>query len=322
MQRARLIINPAAGDEQPNLMKLPEIIAAMEAADIRADLTFTSPTESPSQIAEQAVNEGYDLVVVGGGDGTVSEVAKGLLHAPIPLGIVPVGTYNNIARSLKLPAELIPACQVLAQGQVRAIDVGLANQEHVFFEVAGVGLDAALFTFGEDIKDGRWARLLQAAQMAVRYRPARVRLLLDRPIEEARISLAERQRFRRRARALPRRELRFTVLLVVIANGPYYGAGFNVAPHACLDDGLLTVSVFRGFSKWDLLRHFWAISGGQYRYSPKIETYQVAELHLSTPSARLPVHIDGNLIEELPISFRVVPQALRVLVPPPVPSTS
>jgi diacylglycerol kinase (ATP) len=82
------------------------------------------------------------------------------------------------------------------------------------------------------------------------------------------------------------------VLLVVIANGPYYGAGFTVAPDACMDDGLLTVSVFRGFSKWQLLRHFWAISKGQYHYSPKIETYHVAELQVTAPAAKLPVHID------------------------------
>lgn len=170
VKRARLIMNPVSGnDDQPNPMKLPEILAAMEAEDIRADLTFTKPDSSPALIAQQAVEEGYDMVVVGGGDGTVSEVAKGLIHAPIPLGIVPIGTYNNIARSLNLPTDVAEACSVLAHGQIKSIDVGQANNEHYFFEAAGVGLDAALFPLGEEIKGGRWGRMLQAARLAMLY---------------------------------------------------------------------------------------------------------------------------------------------------------
>jgi diacylglycerol kinase (ATP) len=82
-----------------------------------------------------------------------------------------------------------------------------------------------------------------------------------------------------------------------------------------MDNGLLTISIYRKFSKWELLRHFWSISRGQYRYNPKIETYQVAKVRL-TSSAKLPVHIDGRQIGELPVTFQVVKQALKVLVPP------
>lgn len=313
MKRARLIVNPASGDDQPNPMKLPEIVAAMEAEGIRADLAFTKPDSSPALIAQQAVTEGYDMVVVGGGDGTVSEVAKGLLHAPIPLGIVPIGTYNNFARSLNLPTDVAEACFVLARGQVKNIDVGQANNEDYFFEAAGVGLDAALFPLGEEIKGGRWGRMLQAAQMAMGYEPQRLIIELDRPISEARDQPASR-RFVRQRVVSTRREMRLKALLVVIANGPYYGTGFTVAPNAIIDDGLLTISIFRDFSKWELIRHFWSISKGQYRYSPKIETYRVAEVRLTSP-AQLPVHIDGHLLGELPVTLKIIKHALKVIVP-------
>lgn len=312
MKRVRLIMNPISGDEQPNPMKLPDIVAAMEAEDLRADLAFTKPDESPAMIAQRAVEEGYDMVVVSGGDGTVSEVAKGLLHAPIPLGIIPIGTYNNIARSLNLPNDLAEACQVLAQGQISHIDVGQANDEHYFFEAAGVGLDAALFPLGEEIKGGRWGRMLQAAQLAMTYEPQRLQIHLDRPIIEAR-QRPPQKRFMRGMRST-RRELRFSALLVVIANGPYYGTGFTVAPDAVMDDGLLTISVFHNFSKWELIRHFWSISRGQYHYSPKIETYSAAEVRL-TSSAKLPVHIDGHPIGELPVTLRSLRHALKVITP-------
>ncbi len=313
MKRARLIMNPVSGDE-PNAMKLPDIIAAMEAADIRADLTFTKPDESPALIAQRAVSEGYDMVVVGGGDGTVSEVAKGLINAPIPLGIVPIGTYNNIARSLKLPTTIPEACFVLTHGQIKSIDVGQANNEHYFFEAAGVGLDATLFPLGEEIKGGRWGRMFQVAKLAMGYSPQRLRIQLDRPIHEARLKLPKRRQFELRRVGAQMCELRLKALLVVIANGPYYGTGFTVAPGAAMDDGLLTVCIFRDFSKWELLCHFWSISKGQYNYSPKIETYRAAEVRL-TSKAKLPVHIDGHPLGKLPVMLKSIKQALKVIVP-------
>jgi diacylglycerol kinase (ATP) len=313
MKRARLIMNPISGVDEPNPMKLPDIIAALDAEDIRAELAFTKPDESPMLLAQEAAKEDYDLVIVGGGDGTVSEVAKGLLHASIPLGIVPFGTYNNIARSLNLPMELAQACQVLARGQVKSIDVGIANDQHYFFEAAGVGLDAVLFPLGEEIKGGRWGRMLQAFQLAMGYQPQLIGIQLDRPIGEARTRPAPRRRFLLR-RIAARTEFQLQALLVVIANGPYYGTGFMVAPDAVLDDGLLTVAIYRGFSKWELLRHFWSISRGQYHYNPKIETYQVASIRLSSKSM-LPVHIDGHPIGQVPVTFKILNQALKVMVP-------
>nr|WP_290223907.1 diacylglycerol kinase family protein [Trichocoleus desertorum] len=315
MKRASLIMNPVSGTDEPNPMKLPDLLAALEAEDIRADLAFTKPDESPALLAQRAVEEAYDMVIVGGGDGTVSEVAKGLIRAPIPLGIVPIGTYNNIARSLNIPTDMAQACQVIAQGQIKTIDVGQANDdnEHYFFEAAGVGLDAALFPLGEEVKGGQWGRMLQAARLAIGYQPQRLRIELDRPLAKAMIRTALPKRFLRRQLAT-RSEFQLRALLVVIANGPYYGTGFTVAPDAVMDDGLLTVSVYRKFSKWELVRHFWSISRGQYYYSPKIETYQVAKVRL-TSIAKLPVHIDGHQIGELPVTFQVVKQALKVLVP-------
>jgi diacylglycerol kinase (ATP) len=241
-------------------------------------------------------------------------VATGLIHASIPLGIVPIGTYNNIARSLNLPTDVAEACQVLARGQVKHMDVGQANDEHYFFEAAGVGLDAALFPLGEEIKGGRWGRMVQAARLAVGYKPQWLQMQFDRSVAEAREQPTSKLRFLRRRVEPVQRKLQCSALLVVIANGPYYGTGFTVAPDAVIDDGLLTISIYRNFSKWELIRHFWSISRGQYHYSPKIETYRVAEVQL-TSKATLPVHIDGHPLGTLPVTLKVVTQALKVMVP-------
>lgn len=316
MKRARLIMNPISGDDEPNPMKLPEIVSALETHDIRADLAFTTPEHSPELIARLAVEEEYELVIASGGDGTVSEIAKGLIHSSVPLGILPIGTYNNIAHSLNLPTNLDEACQVLAQGHVKAIDVGQVNGEELFFEAAGVGLDAVLFPLGEEIKGGRWGRMVQAARLTIAYQPQPLRILLNRPIAEARDRpVMHRQFFRGRSSTL-NRELRLSALLVVIANGPFYGIGFTVSPAAVIDDGLLTINVYRNFSKWELIRHFWSISQGQYHYSPKLETYHASEIQL-TSDVQLPVHIDGKGVGHLPATFKVIKQALKVMVPSP-----
>ncbi|MEO0376225.1 MAG: diacylglycerol kinase family protein [Cyanobacteria bacterium P01_A01_bin.17] len=305
-RRARLIINPASGDDQPNPMKLPDIVAALEAAKIRADLIFTQPDISPTEVAKQAIEEGYDLVIAGGGDGTVNQVAAGLLRAPIPLGILPIGTYNNLARSLHIPTDIAAACKVLSQGQVRSIDVGQAKDRY-FFEAAGVGLDALLFPVSEEIKGGRWGRIVQAIRLTFGYRPRRLHLVFPGSVGCSGTS----RRFRR-GRLISK--LRRSALLMVVANASYYGAGLAIAPDAIIDDGLLTIKVFRNFSKWELIRHFWAISNGQYRYSPKIETYLAAEVRCSS-KAELPVHADGYSLGTLPVTLKVLKHALKVIVP-------
>jgi hypothetical protein len=105
-------------------------------------------------------------------------------------------------------------------------------------------------------------------------------------------------------------------LLVVAANGPYYGGGFTVAAGARMRDGRLTLSIYRRFSKWELLRHFHSISQGRYRYSPKIETFSAAEMELASPNV-IAVHIDGRPLGKTPVKLRALSGALRVFAPKP-----
>ncbi len=249
---------------------------------------------------------------MGGGDGTVSEVAATLVQQPITLGIIPIGTFNNIARSLGLVPEPEEACAVVTGGYTREIDIGLANGTHPFFEAAGVGLDATLFPIGEEIKGGRWIRLFEAARLTLAYQRVSLRLTFQEPLAEV---IPSRQR-RRGSRARRGHRLRRRALLVVVANGPYYGGGFTVAPGARLTDGRLTVTIYRRFSKWQLLRHFWSISRGRYHYSPRVETFNTREVTLSSRRP-VPVHVDGKPFGRTPVRLSALPRALRVLVPRP-----
>ena len=254
----------------------------------KAQVCYTTKERGAGAIARDAVAAGVEVVLVVGGDGTVSEVARELVHKPGTLGILPIGTFNNIARSIGVPADLLVATKIIATGNERKIDVGLANDTHYFFEAAGAGLDATLFPVGEEIKSGRWTRIVQAARLAFQYQPQPFSITFDRPLCEV---LPASSQTRVSAGTLAGTTIRRTALLVVTANGPYFGGGFAVAAGACICDGRLTLSIYRRFSKWELLRHFHSISKGRYRYSPKIETFSAEEIELASPNV-VAMHID------------------------------
>ena len=171
------------------------------------------------------------------------------------------------------------------------------DQFDYFFEAAGAGLDATLFPVGEEIKSGRWTRIVQAARLAFQYQPQPFSITFDRPLCEV---LPPSSQTRMSAGTLAGTTIRRKALLVVAANGPYYGGGFAVAAGAC--------------SKWELLRHFHSISQGRYRYSPKIETFSAGEIELASPNV-IAMHIDGRPLGKTPVKLRARPGALLVFAP-------
>ncbi len=309
--RAILIINPVSGDDEPNSEKVATILEWLTRAPFIPEVLYTSEQRSAGSIAREAVAAGVEVVLVGGGDGTVSEVARELVRTPSTLGILPIGTFNNIARSIGVLADLPVATAIIAAGHVRQIDVGVANDTDYFFEAAGAGLDAALFPVGEEIKSGRWTRLVEAARLAFRYQPQPFTIRFGRPLSEV---LPPSRAKRMTSHALTGNTIHRKALLVVVANGPYYGGGFTVAAGARLRDGQLTLSIYRRFSKWELFRHFQSISGGRHRFSPKIETFAAEQVELSSPNP-IAVHLDGQLLGTTPVKLRALPGALRVFAP-------
>lgn len=313
-RRACLLVNPVGGTmAKDHGEQVAGIWTALRAAGIWAEIIETKQNEPPHLVARRAVEEGFSMVIACGGDGTVGAVAKGLVGTDCPLGILPLGTYNNFARTLQLPRELDAACRVLARGRVRRVDVGVANGEHYFFEAAGVGIDAQLFPLGEEIKSGNWRRLWQALRLAYQAEPERIHFELDLPLSEAYQATAAK----RRSGPAPfedaeRRELDFSAFMLIVANGRYYGSGFTVAPDAFLDDGLLNIRIFRNFSKRELLKHFWSISRRRYAYSPKIDSFFASEVHI-TAKSDLPFHVDGYQVGHLPLHLKALPRALKVI---------
>ena len=254
-----------------------------------SDLRATTSEEDARRAARDARRDGIDVLVAVGGDGTVGTLAGELAGSPVALGILPGGSVMNIARSLGLPRTIEEAARVIATGTVRAMDVGEAAGQ-LFYEMGSVGMNAAMFREAQRFEGGDWTSIARTVWVALRYRPARMRLELDEGV------------------------IRTTALMVTVANGPYTGVAMTVAPAARLDDGLFDVSVFRGFSKWELIRHLRAIAFGRRQYSPRISTYRSARVRITSASP-LPCRIDSHDLGTTPVDFRVRPGALRVIVP-------
>ncbi len=310
-----LFQNPESGVPNPELRQ--RIRGRLETiSDSLSEVVVDHDLDLAGRAAE-TTRENADLVVVAGGDGTVREVAGALVSTDTTLAIVPLGTYNNLARSLMLPIDPDAICDLIAAGLTRRIDVGMADGKHAFFEAAGVGVDADLFPIGEEVKSGRFHNIGRAIHMALLYRQASVELKFDRSVSSAYQNsfrgIEPLKRRRRRFRGRKTR-VRLRCSFVAIGNGPYYGGNFNVCPGAILDDGLFSIGVYRDFSKVELLRHFWSISGGNRHYNPKMEMFSAERVEIWSGS-RLSVHVDGHPIGTTPVRFDVLPKALKVITP-------
>jgi len=286
--RALLIVNPAAGGgtARADVEALLDVLGQSFAPIDIVETGQEHPTAT--ELGTRAVREGYDAVLVAGGDGTVGAAARAVVGTKVVLGILPFGTYMNIARSVGVPRDdHRAAAQVIADGNIRTVDVGQVG-ETLFFEAAGIGLDADAFSAGRAVQRGDHGFAIAALGAFIRRRSVRVRIDVDGRIHSQRI------------------------LQAVVSNGPWYGWGFEAAPGARVDDGKLDLLVF-GDGKLRVLREMIAAFRDSDR-PVRGRRYRGARIALSATS-ELRVHADGAIVGNLPQTFVVKPRALKVYAP-------
>jgi diacylglycerol kinase (ATP) len=298
-QPAVLIFNPNAGRKlgvETNLSVDSDVKAALEAEGLRFDARPTQCAGHATELARQAALEGRELVIAAGGDGTVNEIAHGLANTPTVLGLMPLGSVMNVARTLWVPRDLNGAARTIAEGKVLAMDMGRVD-DHYFLEAAGIGLDAGLFAYFERLESGGHA--LRTVRAALRFL---------RHLGSPRITIEYEGG-----------SLETRAPMVSVANGPYVGAAYAIGPNARIDDGLLDVVIFRHTTIPRVLLHLALIAGGRPLPPPsEARTLRVRSVRVSKRRGRpLPVHADGDSAGVTPARFEISPAALRVIVGPP-----
>ncbi len=290
--RIRILLNPSSGAKvgiSTNAATEEDVRRVAAAHGLGDEVVVTESEEHGIATALAAADEGYDIVVAAGGDGTIAAIAGALAGQDTALGILPLGSLMNVARSLGIPRDLDEAAAVIATGQVRAIDVGEAN-DIPFMEAGSVGLNAAMFAEADRIDAGEFRAIVPALRLLAKFPPSRMTLHLDDRIVATR------------------------ALTVIVANGPYMGLGFTVAPDADIGDGKLDVVVYSRFSRMELVRHFAGVAFGRQRYAPKVTTYRSSSVRIESRRP-LPCAADSRDLGATPVTFRALPGALRVIVP-------
>ena len=233
-----------------------------------------------------------DLVIVAGGDGTMNAAADALVECGLPLGILPTGTGNDLARTLGVPTTLAEAAAVITGGRRHAIDLGRANGKH-FFNVASIGLSAELTRHHTVERKRRlwlFAYVLSVRDAYRQTRPFQARIVCDG------------------------KTLRVRAIQISIGNGRHYGGGMTIAEHATIDDGWFDVYCLKPLSFWRLLILFPALRRGRLQRQESVAVMRGRTVEVTTRRA-MPVNTDGEITTRTPARFEVVPRALSVLVP-------
>lgn len=307
-----VLLNPGARVAAGEEITAESIERRLRARGVVCKIVVTgSEEEAQAEAAGATRSQTWRAVVAAGGDGTIHAVAAGMLEGltgsetspkevatahgerDVALGILPLGTMNNVARALSIPEDLDAACDVLAGAVSHPLDLGMIGGQ-LFVEVAGMGLEAALFPFAEALKGRPWghpAAIIDAIRVLNRFRPVRLLLNVDgRPV-------------------------RTHALQVSICNAPSYGLGFAVAPSARMDDGQLEVVIYERFGRWELFRHYISIMGGRRDFRARVRRIKAREITLTPVGASWDVHADGTCVGNTPTTATVLPGVLRVLVP-------
>ncbi|TKJ35866.1 diacylglycerol kinase [bacterium (candidate division B38) B3_B38] len=292
--RAKFVLNPVAG-----MRRAPEKVVSLLRRELRGplwdfDIILTEQRGHGYYLAQDAVKQGYELVVAIGGDGTVKEVASGLVHTGVALGIIPTGSGNGLARDLRIPLNLKGACRALLRGSRREVDTGVINGKY-FFSTAGLGFDAHIGLLYNQRGKRRRRGVLPYFYIGVKeyflYQPELLQVRIDRD------------------------NIRVSPLLITIANCRQYGGGAQIAPRAKIDDGLLDLCILRNLSLLQALIKLPKLFTGKIDSIPQMDYYQIAQTEIIREKPG-PIHMDGDPFIEAPqLKVSILPRSLVVWAP-------
>ena len=287
--RHLLLVNPSAGGGRVGSM-LKEIETALERAEVAHRVVLTTDLEHGCAQAREALDTG-EIPIVVSGDGLIGQVGGVLAGSQTPLGIIPGGRGNDLARVLGIPTEPAAAVAAIAAGQTVEIDVGEVNGKR-FLCIASCGFDSDANRIANEARlvKGPLVYAYAALRALAAWKPATFTLTLD----------GER-----------REHVGYSV---AAANSKAYGGGMMLAPHAELDDGLLDVVTVDDVGKLRYLRGLPKVFKGTHVDDDEVHVARAAEVTIEA-DRRFAVYADGEHLTDLPATLRVLPRALRVIVP-------
>ena len=287
-RKVLFIVNPISGTSDKNQI-LEYIEQTLDRELIDWEIAKTQYAGHAMELAKQAADEGYDTVVAIGGDGTVNEVARSLIHTNTTLGIIPCGSGNGLARHLEISQDYKKAVDIIQNGIVHTIDYGLVNNLP-FFCTCGVGFDAFVsLKFASAGKRGLLTYLENTLVEGLRYKPETYEI----EDEEGSVKMK--------------------AFLIACANASQYGNNAYIAPDASMEDGLLDVTVMEPFTVLDAPQIAFQLFNKTINKNSHIKTFRTRKLHIHR-SGNGVIHFDGDpILTGKDIDVEIVQAGLKVL---------
>ena len=284
-----LLVNPASAHGR-TLKLLPAVEQELDERRIPFRVERTHGLEDGIERALRAV-EANEVPVVISGDGLVGAVGGAMAGSETPLGIIPGGRGNDLARVLGIPDDPLGAVSVLAAGESRHIDVGEANGKR-FLGIVSVGFDSECNRLANEVTIVRsnLVYVYSLFRTLLTWRPARFTIRSE----------SER--------------IRTSGYSISVANNSTFGGGMRIAPEAELDDGLLDVITVGEVGKLRFVANLRKVFNGTHIDDEQVSMFRASRVEI-TASRPFPVYADGEHLTELPVSVRVLPRALSVLAP-------
>lgn len=298
------VVNPASGNGSTG-RRWGDLSGRIDGLGVEHQALMTHARGDATELTARAIREGADTVVAVGGDGTINEVANGFFvadEAPAAaLGVLPMGTGGDFCRTVGIPREFEAAVHAIRARNLRTIDAGHVRVRGLggtqltrhFVNIADAGIGGVVVErVNRTTKrlGGRVSFQYAAMLTLLTYKPTRV--VVD----------SAHGRFEGAAQN------------VVVANGQYFGGGMHVAPGAIPDDGLFDVVVFGDIARFEALRSINDIYAAKHMQNPKVTSWRTAELEVRSDE-RVLIEVDGELCGTLPATFKVMPNALDLVVP-------
>lgn len=287
-KRALFIVNPNARSGRRPVAPARKVL---ESAGLNLIDAAPEHGESLSNVIVR-MQQSCDCVIIGGGDGTLNAAAAGLVATGLPLGVLPLGTANDFARTVGIPADPVEAARLIGSVTPRPIDLGEVNG-HLFFNVASIGFSAELAKELTEEAKKRWGKLgyaIVAARILARSRLFTAHVEHDGSVEEIR------------------------TMQVSVGNGRHYGGGMTVEQTATADDGRLDFYSLEVDHWWRLLALLPSLRKGTHGRWDDVRAFQTTDVIVKTKKPRA-VNTDGDLTTWTPAHFRMRAKAIRVFAP-------
>ena len=287
----RFIVNPISGTHgKENFPTLVSEIMDSERFDWQT--VFTEYAGHATQLAKTFAEQGIDICVAVGGDGTINEVARSLVHTQTALGIVPCGSGNGLARHLCLPMDMKGALQIINKAQIESFDYGIVN-EQPFFCTCGMGFDAFIsLKFAEAGKRGPITYVENVLKEGLKYKPQTYCVEDESGTHN------------------------YKAFLIACANAAQYGNNAYIAPGASMKDGLMDVIIMEPFDVLDAPAIAIDMFSKTLTQNSKIKTFKAKRIHVHRSEAGA-IHYDGDpIMTNADVDVEMQPLGIRIIVNP------